>query len=1137
MKINFQNARKLSMIVIKRDGRKESVHFDKITTRLVNLCKNIKPELSIDPAVITGKLASQIITGIRTTELDNLAAETAAHMSSNDPEYGILASRVAISNLQKETNSSFLETMKMLHESKAIQDYLLELAIKHEDVIQRKINYDRDFDYDYFGYRTMHDLYLLKINKKVVERPNTMLMRVSLCIHRNNIEKALNCYEMMSQKFFIHASPTLFNAGTHYEQLSSCFLIDMADDSMEGIYDTLKQCAMISKRGGGISVAVNKIRANKSKIRNNPDAASGLVPMLRVYDSTASYVNQENKRKGSIAIYIEPWHADIIDFLDLRKNQGKEELRCRELFQGLWVPDLFYKRAQVGGNWSLMCPNECPGLQEAWGDEFEKLYEKYEKEGKFRKQIKAQELWETIARVQIETGGPYILNKCHVNRLCNQKNLGTIKSSNLCVAPETMILTDKGYFPIQTLEDKNVKVWNGKSFTETTVKKTGTDQKLITVKLSNGSTLDCTEYHNFYVNPLTESGATSKKVDKIQAKDLKPGMKLIKCDYPSVDGEDGNNFKYPYTHGFFTGDGTYHLRKTDNESCSNKAKEDDISSRWCQASYEKDIPRLTLYGEKKELLKYLDTREDLKPYTDARDTITCFLKNDLLDKFEVPINNSIKTKLSWLEGLSDSDGTVVRNGTNESIQICSIHDDFLEKVKYMCQTLGIDPKVTLNELEENRMMPDSKGGQKEYFCQKVYRLLISSTDVHKLISLGFAPKRLKLKNNKPQRNSRQFITIVSITDNNRVDDTYCFTEKERGMGIFNGVITGQCSEITIFTSPQEIGVCNLASISLPKFVKDKKIDYKHLYDITYMICENLNNVIDVNYYPLPECKYSNLKNRPIGIGTQGLADLFSDLKISFISDEAKKINREIYETIYFAVLSASNDLAKKDGSYASFEGSPYSKGIFHFDMSDQKNLLSGRWDWEGLRKNVLEYGLRNSLTTCCMPTASTSQVLGNTESMEMRTNNIYSRSTKSGTFMIINNRLIKDLAEIGLWNETMKNRIISNNGSIQNIKDIPEKIKEIYQTVWEIKFSHIIDMAADRQAFIDQSSSNNIFVEAPTVSKLTTMLFYGWKKGLKTGMYYLRSRPASSAAQFTVEKDKLDDPICRKEKDCIICSS
>ncbi|MDJ1472116.1 ribonucleoside-diphosphate reductase subunit alpha [Cytophagaceae bacterium DM2B3-1] len=754
------------MYVIKRDGRRESVKFDKVTARIEKLCYGLETSY-VNPITVARRVIDGIYDGVTTVELDNLAAETAASLTTTHPDYAILAARIAISNLHKITSKSFFNTMKRLYtyvdpktgeNAGLLSKETFDVIKKHADLLDSSIIYDRDFGYDYFGFKTLERSYLMKLDGKVVERPQHMLMRVSVGIHGDDIEKVIETYNLLSERWFTHATPTLFNAGTPKPQLSSCFLLTTQDDSIDGIYDTLKQCALISQSAGGIGLSIHNVRATGSYIKGTNGTSNGIIPMLKVFNDTARYVDQGGgKRKGAFAIYLEPWHADIFEFLQLKKNHGKEELRARDLFYALWISDLFMKRVEQNSTWTLMCPNECPGLADCYGDEFEALYEKYEREGRGRKTIKAQDLWFEIIESQIETGTPYILYKDHANRKSNQKNLGTIKSSNLC------------------------------------------------------------------------------------------------------------------------------------------------------------------------------------------------------------------------------------------------------------------------------------------------------------------------------------------------------------------------TEIMEYTSKDEVAVCNLASIALPKFIEDGKFNHQKLYDVTKVITRNLNKIIDINYYPVPEAERSNKRHRPIGIGVQGLADAFIMLRMPFESEEARGLNEDIFETIYFAAMTASMELAKEHGPYETFKGSPLSKGIFQFDMWDV-TPKSNRWDWNALRADVKKHGARNSLLLAPMPTASTSQILGNNECFEPYTSNIYTRRVLSGEFAVVNKHLLKDLVRLGLWNTQMRDAIIAGKGSIQHIADIPQHIKDLYKTVWEIKQKAIIEMSADRGAYICQSQSLNLHIQDPNFGKLTSMHFYAWKKGLKTGMYYLRTKAAADAVQFTLQK-------------------
>ncbi len=761
------------MFVVKRDGRKEPMMFDKITARVRKLCYGLN-EL-VDPVKVAMRVIEGLYDGVTTSELDNLAAEIAATMTTAHPDYARLAARISVSNLHKNTKKTFSEVMHDLYtyvnprtgkNAPLLSDEVYNVIMENKDKLDSTIIYNRDFGYDYFGFKTLERSYLLKLNGQIAERPQHMLMRVSVGIHLNDLDAAVETYELMSKKYFTHATPTLFNSGTPKPQMSSCFLLTMKEDSIDGIYDTLKQTAKISQSAGGIGLAMHNIRATGSYIAGTNGTSNGIVPMLRVFNDTARYVDQGGgKRKGSFAIYLEPWHADIFDFLDLKKNHGKEEMRARDLFYAMWIPDLFMKRVQEDGEWTLMCPNECPGLPDTHSEEFDALYLKYEEEGKGRKKIKARELWEKILESQIETGTPYMLYKDAANRKSNQQNLGTIRSSNLC------------------------------------------------------------------------------------------------------------------------------------------------------------------------------------------------------------------------------------------------------------------------------------------------------------------------------------------------------------------------TEIIEYTSPDEVAVCNLASIALPMFVKNGAFDHKELFRITKRVTKNLNKVIDRNYYPVKEAENSNFRHRPIGLGVQGLADTFIKLRLPFTSDEAKQLNQDIFETLYYAAVTASMEEAKADGTYETYKGSPISKGEFQHNLWGIKDEeLSGNWDWGKLRKQVLKNGVRNSLLVAPMPTASTSQILGNNECFEPYTSNIYTRRVLSGEFIVVNKHLLEDLVELGLWNEALKQEIMRANGSIQGIDVIPQDIKEMYKTVWELSMRDIIDMSRQRGYFIDQSQSLNLFMEGATMAKLTSMHFYAWKSGLKTGMYYLRTKSAVDAIKFTLDNKKKAQP-------------
>ena len=742
------------MRVTKRSGRVEDVKFDNVTNRISKL--NYDLSECVDVTKIAQQVFSSIYDGIKTHEIDTLSAEICIGMITSDPDYEVLATRITASNIQKRASNNFHIAMRKLHRAGIVTHEVLEVSSKVKDDIKP----ERDFDFGYFGLKTLEKGYLQKIDSEIIETPQYLYMRVAIGIHGHDIDHVLETYDALSQGLFIHATPTLFNAGTPRPQMSSCFLIANKEDSIDGIYDTVKECARISKWAGGIGLHVHDVRANKSHIRGTNGTSDGIIPMLRVYNSTARYVNQAGRRKGSIAVYLEPWHADILDFLEIRLNQGDEEARCRDLFSAMWIPDLFMKRVESDGNWSLFCPDQAKGLSDVYGKEFEDLYEKYESEGIATKVLPASEIWKAIIKSQSETGTPYMLYKDACNEKSNHKHVGTIKSSNLC------------------------------------------------------------------------------------------------------------------------------------------------------------------------------------------------------------------------------------------------------------------------------------------------------------------------------------------------------------------------TEILEFTDKEETAVCNLASIALPKYVDVEKKEFNHeeLHRVTKMVTRNLNKVIDKNFYPTENGKRSNMRHRPIGIGVQGLADVFIMLRMTFGSEESRKLNIDIFETIYHASLESSCELAEMYGPYETFKGSPFSKGILQFDMWDRDPKFSGRYDWEAMRK-LVKKGTINSLLLAPMPTASTSQILGNNECFEPYTTNIYLRRTLAGEFVVVNKHLVNDLKNIGIWSKEMKDLMVKANGSVQNIIDIPQNLKDLYKTVWEMSQKTIIDMAADRGVYIDQSQSMNLFVESPTISKLSSMHMYAWKTGLKTGMYYLRSKAKSRPIQFSLEAE------------------
>ena len=1998
------NQKPQSMFVIKRNGEKENVLFDKITNRIKKLMYDIE---DIEPAIITQKLCTRIIPGITTTELDNLASQICMSMLTDNPNYAILGARIAISNHQKNTDNNFLEVLTKLRNNKdihnepspLINEDLISLATKYEKEINDMINHERDYLIDFFGFKTLEKSYLLKINKKSIERPQHLFMRVALAIHRDDLVNVKKTYDNLSLKNYTHATPTLFNAGCPSQQLSSCYLI-ATEDSVEGIFETMTDCAKISKWSGGIGLHISNIRANGSYIRKTAGYSDGIMPMLKVYNDIARYINQcftpetivyttsgpkeisnilegdevitidgtpkrvlgikktnikkdilkikstysadsvnvtdehqiyvlrgqrkmlrhnviinrlekkiikeeyisakdmntndilcypipviteyfkidkdicrfygimlgdghiskkknsnskeagitmgfakietinfvkkllekykiyywediketncvrigwthtnlentlgfcyddlydsnhhkrvakrflnmnnENtlslirglietdgsigneiyfsstsknlieslrycllrlgilssgyiknnignvstyknittrllsynlripkdtllceelkiepskklgyfrykntlyskiksisnfeyegevfdlniednhnyltqmglvhnsgKRNGSFAVYTEPWHADIFTFLDAKKNHGSEELRARDLFYALWVPDLFMKAIEEGGDWYLMCPDKCPGLPDVYGEEFDKLYFKYVVENKYNKKIKARELWDAIISSQIETGVPYMLYKDAANKKSNQKNIDTIKSSNLCVAGDTMILTKEGYYPIEELKNKDVEVWNGKEWSKTIVKKTGSNQKLINIKFSNGMNLKCTEYHKFYIE--TSSRPANKSVPiVVEAKNLEKNMRIIRYDFEQTT-DNNNELKYAYTHGLYCADGTKSTNKSQHR-CHYKRQEGkyfcgrhlshikdyDIEDGICCANSYSDKPMLPLYGEKIKLLGHID-KISHGEYIEKQNKINVSLPYDIKEKYYVPINNSINSKIRWLEGYFDGDSCIIENDGLKNIQYSSINLKFMRDILLLLQTLGISSQIKVSKKEKKTLLPDGKGGNKYYNTKISYRSSIDSNGLNKLIELGFNPKRLNIENTRlPHHVTNMFTKVENIVDENEYGDTFCFNEPLEHKGIFNGIITGQCAEIIEVSNSDETAVCltsdtiiiteegpklitecdnlnvlsfynndedlvkdqqyikaklinngvkevfeidlvggfpikatknhkflvlknrnyntknnvyewksveeltlkdrinrpkidplpiykdvdiktqndveslvvgwmigdgwqrsyetgnyytygvcfgsteiyaqkividylniiqnslgaqknghnkpikgytskngvvqwasskksfaeyfiekyglepklgihknlsdkikklkpnkiasilsglfsadgtvyktettfyvglsssskellidtqvllkcfgitsglvftevksrnrfqgkltiqnrdsiklfskyinfllcpekknkledgilnhkylrdvdekewmsirniksvgfenvydlnipnthnfianmvtthncNLASICLPSILEypnksyhdwydlltheekqlseyyfrgrlkllsepdcvyckllkallkevgleyeeisnekaeelrqfcarpipDKfttipqlfsiiengeidevkhlggytktwnllspKINHNRLRDLSYDLTKNLNKIIDINYYPTEKTKVSNMRHRPIGIGVQGLADLFLALKLPFDSVEARKINKEIFETIYFGALDSSHTLAFKEGPYSTFDGSPLSEGILQFNMWGLKDEdLSGRWKWNSLRKNIMRDGVRNSLLVALMPTASTSQIMGSfVECFEPLTSNLYTRRTLAGEFVIINPYLVKDLINLDMWNDDIKNRLQYDKGSVKNIKNFP--FKDIYRTVWEIPQKSLIEMSADRGAFVCQSQSLNLFFEKPEYKKLSMAHLLGWKLGLKTGSYYIRSKPATNAQRFAMDADverklKEEDLQNKEETECLSCGA
>jgi ribonucleotide reductase alpha subunit len=1077
-----------TMYVVKRNGEKEAVAFEKVQDRVAKAADG----LAVNPVKVAQGVLTRIIDGITTTELDTIAANLAFAWSTTTPDYATLAARIAVSSHQKNTPATMLATVDRLatvldrtgKNASVLDPVFVACVRENAAAIEAHIQYSRDYLLDFFGFKTLEKAYLLRdTQRRVVERPQHLWMRVALGIWPNDLAKAFEMYDMMSLKKYTHATPTLFNAGTKRPQLSSCFLLAMKGDSIHGIYDTLKDCALISQYGGGIGIHASDVRAKGSLIRGTGGQSNGIVPMLRVFNNTARYVDQcftpdtmvqtENgtirisylnvgdqiqtslgyrrvnavvqhdwdgpmicvkmvgatpgaqeqrviqvtgdhpvlalqniggdtaelleakyrsglvpldyieikelrvgdliasptgpgadtmvfhaieelgdltytgdlydlevddphdyyvlglgiahngggKRNGSFAIYLEPWHADVEDFLDMKKNTGAEEERARDLFYGLWVPDLFMERVDAAGTWTLFCPNEAPGLADAVGAEFKALYERYEAEGRGRKVVAAQDLWFRILDSQIETGTPYLLYKDAANSKSNQQNLGTIKSSNLCVAPDTLILTSKGEFHIKDLEGQEVEVWNGEQWSKTTVVRTGLQQAVMTVAVTLANEtrfLTCTPYHKFIVG----NGGTIAEARRVNAADLKIGQQLR----------------------------------------------------------------------------------------------------------------------SW-------------KGAN---------GELLEAV-------------------------------------------VTAVRYEKLLT-----------------------------------DTYCFNEPLNHAGVFNGILTGNCTEIIEYSSPEETAVCNLASLSLPAFVKDGAFDFADFRHVVATATRNLNRVIDANYYPIPEAEKSNMRHRPIGLGVQGLADVFAMLNLAWDEPAAADLNRRIFAHMYYAAAEASCDIAAREGPYETWIGSPAQQGRLQFYLWGIEPEKDDALDWDGLINSIRRIGMRNSLLVAPMPTASTSQILGNCECFEPYATHIFTRRTLAGEFIVVNRHLVKALQAAGVWSEGLKDQIVGNNGSVQGLAEVPEEIQRVFKTVWEIKQKTLIDMAADRGPYICQSQSLNLFLADADYRKLTSMHFYAWRRGLKTGIYYLRTRAAAAAQKFTIDPSLLREVVAPSgisDTECLLCSS
>ncbi len=1079
-----------SFFVINKHGNQVPVDFNKVLERL-SVLKNKEPVLRIDIVPVALHTIKMMVNGISTRELDNISVQYCANSISNDYEYDKLAVRIEIDNLHRETESDYLKAIK------DIQDYsheilhpdLISFVEEHHTALNNAMNYSNDYKYSYFGLKTLMKSYLIKHGEVIKERPQQMLMRVAIGINLAEyidgkcvLKDVLETYADMSSKLYTHATPTLFNAGTHRQSLSSCFLLSIDDDLSE-IYRTLTQTAMISKWSGGVGIHVTDVRAQGSIIKSTNGKSEGLAPMLKIFNDSAVYVSQGGgKRKGSTAVYLETWHADIEEFLDLKKPIGDESKRARDLFLALWICDLFMERLmkhiETGKPvmWSLFCPSKAPGLSSSYGDEYKELYLKYESQGLWNKQVPIGDIWTHILEIQMEAGVPYIVYKDHVNKKSNQNNLGTIKSSNLCVLGNTKILTTKGYIPIKDLAGEQVRIWNGTAFSDVVPSKTGSNQKVVRVKFDDGAFVDCTEYHKFYLKSLEKNpmdmcfssnfGSTQELFARTC--DLKKRDQIISCKWPVLVCDKSTKVDY-YTLGYL------------------KAQPWDLDNRIVAYHFKKVLNKLLNYTHSET------DRHGNKWYYIDESTI----------QGDVPLTNVYNQRIDYLRGCIDACGYVRGNKTSFTYNIHHRSFEFLHDLKMLCNTMGMNPRI-------------SNSGT----------LLFSEHEtVHMLRTLGLRPAIIK-HNPKYNRWLSSFAVklrpqgprVVSVEPLDGLHDTYCFTEKMRGKGIFNGVITGNCAEINIYTDKDNVGVCNLASICLNKFVTGDSYDYNKLHAVTQKVVKNLNKVIDNNVYPVPEGKASDRANRPIGLGVQALAKAFFKLGIPFVSPKSREVNKLIFETIHHAALTASCELAERDGPYSNYEGSPISKGVLQFDMWGVEP--SDLWDWNSLRARIAKHGIRNSLLIALMPTASTAQIMNNTESFEPITSNIFVRNTLSGTFQVVNKHLVKDLITLNLWTKEIKDRIISDDGSVQKISEIPYALREKYKTVWEIPQRHLIEMEADRNAYVCQSTSSNRYLRNPSNSKLTSMHIFSWRKGLKTGMYYLRSQAAASAIKYNVPQEE-----------------
>lgn len=1120
------------MKVTKRNGTLEDVRYDKVTRRVQALC-----DPCIQASDITHDVVQNMYPDIPTSQIDELCADTAISHAWKDPAYETLAARLLSENIKKMAPRSFVTAMRLAHANGLLEGPVWQWIKENKEALHMCIDEVEIHVLNFFGLKTLLKGYLWKSGDQLLETPQYMWMRVACGIHYPSLVDVKKAYEYMCQGYYTHATPTLFNAGSKRPQCSSCYLMGIHDDSLADIYNTLSQTAQVSKWAGGVGMHISHVRAKGSRINGTNGQSDGIIPMLRVFNNTARYVNQGGKRKGSVAVYLEPWHADIMEFLELRLNEGDPEARCRDLFLALWTPDLFMKRLEANEEWSLMCPTECPGLSDVWGRDFEDLYCKYEAEGKARKTLPARTVWAAVLKSQVETGTPYISFKDTCNMQNNQKELGTLKCSNLCVAGDTRILTSKGYIAIRDLENQGVEVWNGKEFSETRVMKTGQNQELMTVKTSHDYQVRCTPYHKFYV----ETGKTpsQKSISKeIRACDLEPGMRIVRFQTPLINTFTDTMPDDPYTHGLFCADGTT-IHSCDNKrQCKYKSLRGEIFCKmhlgWpeaypneegrCTADVSTCRPYLDLYGDKMKLLDHIQYIT-AGSYIEKENKIRLKLDPKTSPKYFVPINCNLQNRLRWLEGYLDGDGCVQRSDGNPSVKsiiFSSANKKFITDIALLLQTLGCIPKVGLARSAQEKTI-----GSRKIQSKPIWRACIDSTTLVTLVKFGFQPKRLDIQGaSLPHCRTNEAIRIKEVIRSGERGDTWCFNEPLRHRGMFNGLLLGNCVEIQQYTAPDEVAVCNLASLALPKFFEGGKLNSSKLQEVTGFVAKSLDKIIDKNFYPIPEAENSNKRHRPIGIGVQGLADVFHMANVAFESDEAKELNRIIFEMMLFGALTESVSRAEELGSYESFSGSPASQGLFQWDMSAQPNpVLTPSLDWEGLREKMKK-GLRNSLLLAPMPTASTSQILGNNECFEPYTSNVYLRRTLAGEFVVVNKHLVQFLKSKDLWSQETRDRLVASGGSVQGWDELTADEQNRFKTVWEISMRSVIDLASDRQQFCCQSQSMNLFVAEPTNAKLSSMLLYAWKKGLKTGMYYLRTKPKARAQQFTLDPTKFSGSNC-----------